>query len=137
MHAVDGLVDRELVARWMVQDVEDLAVADHLADVLPEPRVVELDAAEEQQSRAEPPERVRVGGLHQVLVPEMVRDGEKVVAAPLVLLDQLRGRPDAVREGGVCMQVSAQQRHQDFVGRVRLSATVVPPARDEGADRPR
>src|SRR6266403_2191951 len=45
--ALHGLLDREMVASRMVQDVERLAIADDLADVLIEPGPVQLDAVEQ------------------------------------------------------------------------------------------
>src|SRR4029453_1109781 len=49
--ALQRLLDREVIAGWMIEDVERLAIADDLADVLIEPRPVQLDAVEQDQLR--------------------------------------------------------------------------------------
>src|SRR6266850_172894 len=61
--ALHGLLDREMVASRMVQDVERLAIADDLADVLIEPGPVQLDAVEQDQLRR------RAGEARMVLLP--------------------------------------------------------------------
>src|SRR5881409_3332314 len=107
--ALDRLRDRELVARRVVEDVEHLAVAQHAADVLLEPRVVELDPVEEEEAGAEPRQRAPVARADQVLV---VRDGEEVVAEHLILDEELLRRLHAVRVRRVRVEVAAQPAHQ-------------------------
>src|SRR6185503_14319023 len=108
--ALQRLLDREVVAGWMIEDVERLAVTDDLADVLIEPRPVQLDAVEQDQLR-----RRDLGDLAPVAVVDpalVVGDGEEVVAEILVGGDELRRLLDAVREGGVGVKVTPEPGHQ-------------------------
>src|SRR5882724_4371013 len=106
--ALERLGDGQLVARRMVQDVERLALADDLADVLIEPRPVELDAVKQEELRREPGECLPVALVDPVLV---IRDGEEIVAERLVFGDELGGLPDAVGEGRVGVKVTAEPGH--------------------------
>src|SRR6266850_42549 len=108
--ALHGLLDREMVASRMVQDVERLAIADDLADVLIEPGPVQLDAVEQDQLR-----RRDLGELAPVALVDpalVVGDSEEIVAELLVRGDELCRLLDAVREGGVGVQVAAEPGHQ-------------------------
>jgi hypothetical protein len=94
----------------MVQDVERLAIADDLADVLIETRPVQLDAVEQDQLR-----RRDLGKLAPVALVDpalVVGDGEEIVAELLVRGDELCRLLDAVREGGVGVKVAAEPGHQ-------------------------
>jgi hypothetical protein len=105
----DRLLHRELVARGMVQHVELFPVAHHLADVLIVVPVVQLDAVEEQQRRREMIQRLPVAHGNLVLV---IGHREEVVAQPFVFGDQLRWRPDAIRERGMGVEVTAEKAHE-------------------------
>ena len=96
----------------MVQDPERLVIAVDAPDVLSEARVAELAPAEEEQARRESLQRPRVVRLHQVVVVLVIRDGEKIVPARLVVLHERLRRAHAVRERGVGVEVASEKRHQ-------------------------
>src|SRR2546422_3064574 len=128
-HAVERLGYGEPVARGVVQDVERLRVAVHAPDVLVEAPVAELDAAEDQQAAVERGDRLLVLGVHEVVVVEVVGDGEEVVAALLVLRHEARRCADAVGERRVRVQVAFEERQ-------RLSAPGAERGRRGPAARP-
>src|SRR5262245_44935843 len=125
--ALQRLLDREVVAGRMVQDVERLAIADDLADVLIEPRPVQLDAMEQDQLR-----RRDLGDLAPVTLVDpalVVGDGQEIVAEILVGGDELRRLLDTVRESRVGVKITAEPGHQVRASGPRDAAPV--------ADRPR
>jgi hypothetical protein len=70
----------------MVQDVERLALPRNSADVLIEPRPVQLDAVEQQELRRNTGDRVPVALVDPVL---MIGDRQEIVAERLVRGDEL------------------------------------------------
>src|SRR5262245_10912899 len=114
--ALQRLLDRKAVAGRMAQDIERLPIADDLADVLIEPRPVQLDAMEQDQLR-----RRDLGDLAPVSLVDpalVVGDGEEIVAEILVGGDELRRLLDTVREGRVGVKITAEPGH-----RVRASGS--------------
>src|SRR5207237_2889548 len=108
----ERLVDAESVARGMVQDPERLVIAVDAPDMLSEPRVAELTPAKEEQARREPLERTLVVGLHEVVVILVIRDGEEIVPARLVVLHERVRCAHTVGERRVGVEVASEKGHQ-------------------------
>ncbi len=127
------LVDGQRVARGVIQDVERLAIAGHLAHVLAEGPVVDLDPGQHEHPV------VAGGDLEPVVLVDavvVIGDGEEVVAELAVARDHLVDRTAAVRERRVGMEVALQQRHEATAPRSARgrSARVGDPAGRGGRD---
>ena len=94
----------------MVQDVERLAIARHLAHVLRQRLVVQLHAGQDEHAI------VARGNIEPVVVEDavlVVRDGEEVVAQLAVARDHLVDWAAAIGERRVGVEVAFEERHAE------------------------
>src|SRR5262249_8964682 len=104
----------------------------HLAYVLGERPVVDLDAGEHEEPTVPRGDLEPIVTVHTVVV---IGDGEEVVPQIPIARDYLVHGPPPVGKRGMSMQISLQQRHQETSGGDGLSGEQRPEMSQASAAR--